>query len=166
MLVTPNHFDLPPRPMCLAMGELVTDISESPDSVSLYLITTMMSSNYLYIHHEFWHKCHYCRQCFSMMTSSSGNIFRVTGHLCGEFPGPGEFPTQRPVTRSFGVFCDLPLNKRLSKQLWGWWFEMPSRSLWRQCNGDVWHHNESCSPTAYSDLRLHHRKKCTVKPLI
>ena len=38
-----------------------------------------------------------------MMTSSNGNIFRVTGHLCGEFTGPGEFPAQRPVTRSFDV---------------------------------------------------------------
>ena len=26
----------------------------------------------------------------------------------------GEFPTQRPVTRSFDVFFDLRLNKRLS----------------------------------------------------
>ena len=51
-----------------------------------------------------------------MMTSSNGNIFRVTGHLCGEFTGPGEFPTQRPVTRSYDVFFDLRLNKRLSKQ--------------------------------------------------
>ena len=42
--------------------------------------------------------------------------FRVTGPLCGEFTGPGEFPTQRPVTRSFDVFFDLRLNKRLSKQ--------------------------------------------------
>ena len=47
------------------------------------------------------------------MTSSNGNIFRVTGHLCGEFTGPGEFPTQRLVTRSFDVFFDLRLNKRL-----------------------------------------------------
>ena len=69
-----------------------------------------------------------------MMMSSNGNIFRVTGPLCGEFTGPGEFPTQRPVTRSFDVFFDLRLNKRLSKQLWGWWFEIPSWSLWRQCN--------------------------------
>ena len=69
-----------------------------------------------------------------MMTSSNGNIFRVTGPLCGEFTGPGEFPTQRPVKRSFDVFFDLRLNKRLSKQPWGWWFETPSWSLWRQCN--------------------------------
>ena len=75
------------------------------------------------------------RRCHCMMTSSNGNLFRVTGHLCGEFTGPGEFPAQRPVTRSFDVFFDLDLNKRLSKQSWGWWFETPSWSLWRHCNG-------------------------------
>ena len=47
-----------------------------------------------------------------MMTSSNGIIFRVTGHLCGEFTGTGEFPAQRPVTRLFDVFFDLRLNKR------------------------------------------------------
>ena len=45
------------------------------------------------------------------------------------------FPRYRPVTRSFDVFFDLGLNKQLSKQPWGWWFEMPLWSLWRQCNG-------------------------------
>ena len=68
------------------------------------------------------------------MTSSNGNIFRVTGPLCGEFTGPGEFPTQRPVAQSFDVFFDLRLKKRLSKQPWGWWFETLSWSLWRHCN--------------------------------
>ena len=67
-----------------------------------------------------------------MMTSSNENIFRVTGPLCGEFTGPGEFPAQRPVTRGF----DLRLNKRLSKQSWGWWFETLSWPLWRHCNVD------------------------------
>ena len=47
---------------------------------------------------------------------------------------PGEFPTQRPVTRSFDVFFDQRLNKRLSKQSWGWWFEMLSCPLWRHSN--------------------------------
>ena len=52
--------------------------------------------------------------------------------LCaGNSPVNGEFPSQRPVTRSFGVFFDLRLNKRLS---WGWWFETPSCSLWRHFN--------------------------------
>ena len=55
--------------------------------------------------------------------------------LCaGNSPVSGEFPSQRPVTRSFDVFFDLRLNKQLSKQSWGWWFETPSRPLWRQCN--------------------------------
>ena len=55
--------------------------------------------------------------------------------LCvGNSPVTGEFPSQRPVTQSFGVLFDLSLNKRLGKQSWGWWPEMPSRSLWRHCN--------------------------------
>ena len=44
-------------------------------------------------------------------------------------------PTQRPVTRSFDVFFDLRLNKRLSKQSWGWWFETLLRSSW--CHRNV-----------------------------
>ena len=45
------------------------------------------------------------------------------------------FPSQRPVTRSFDVFYDLRLNKRLSKPPKRRWFETPLRSLWRYCNG-------------------------------
>ena len=71
------------------------------------------------------------------MTSSNGNIFRVTGLLCGEFSGLWWILRTKPVTRSFGVFFDLHLNKQLSKQWWGWWFETPSSSLWRQCNAFV-----------------------------
>ena len=52
----------------------------------------------------------------------------------GNSPVPGEFPAQRTVTRSFDAFFDLRLNKRLSKQSWGWWFETLSRSFWRHCN--------------------------------
>ena len=52
----------------------------------------------------------------------------------GNSPVPGEFPAQMPVKRSFDVFFDLRLNKRLSKQSWGWWFETLSRPLWRHCN--------------------------------
>ena len=60
-------------------------------------------------------------------------IFSALLALCvGNSPVTGEFPSQRPVTRSFDVFFDL--NKLLSKQSWGLWFETPSRSLWRHCN--------------------------------
>ena len=56
----------------------------------------------------------------------------------GNSPVPGEFPTQRPVTRSFDVYFDLRPNRRLSKQSRGWWFETASCPLWR-------HRNESNS---------------------
>ena len=84
----------------------------------------------------------------NMMTSSNGNISALLALCAGNSPVTVEFPAQRPVTRSFGVFFDLRLNKRLSKQdlrlnkrlskqSWGWWFETPSHSLWRHCNETV-----------------------------
>ena len=68
------------------------------------------------------------------MTSSNGNISALLAICAGKSPVPGEFPAQRPVTRSFHVFFDLRLNKPLSKQSRGWLFETISRPLWRHCN--------------------------------
>ena len=57
-------------------------------------------------------------------------IFSTLPVRCaGNSPVTAEFPSQGPVTRSFGVFFDLRLNKRLSKQSRQWWFETPSRLL-------------------------------------
>ena len=67
-----------------------------------------------------------------MMASSNENIF----HATGVSSVTGEFPSQRPVTRMFELFFDLRLNKRLSKQSKRRWFETPSWSLWRHCNGN------------------------------
>ena len=83
------------------------------------------------------------------MTSSNGNIFRVTGPLCMEFPA------QSPVTRSFDGFFYQCLNKRLSKQSWRCWFETPSRSLWRH-NDEIialWH-------SWYAPISLLHHDAC------
>ena len=55
----------------------------------------------------------------------------------GNSPVTGEFPAQRPVTRSFDVFFDLRLNRQLSKQWGRWWFETLPRSLWRHCNVSI-----------------------------
>ena len=66
-----------------------------------------------------------------MMTSSNGNNFRVTGHLCGEFTGLRWIPHTMASDAELWCFYDLRLNKQLSKQPWGWWFETPSRPLWR-----------------------------------
>ena len=81
-----------------------------------------------------------------LVTSGSGTwrswchqmeTFSALLAICvGNSPVPGEFLAQRSVTRSFDVFFDQRLDKQLSKQSWGLWFETQSRPLW--C-----HHNES-----------------------
>ena len=75
--------------------------------------------------------------------------------LCaGNSPATGEFPAQRPVTQSFGVFFDLRLNKRLSKQWWGWWFETPSHLLWRHSNVETEIVAGVCPPVALWTLNV------------
>ena len=63
-------------------------------------------------------------------------FFALLSIYAGNSPITGEFPAQRPVTRSFDVFFDMRLDERLSKQSRGWWFETPSCSSWRKSN--VW----------------------------
>ena len=75
----------------------------------------------------------------NMMTSSNGNIFRVTGPLCGEFTGH----RAKASDAKLWCFFYLRLNKWLSKQSWGWWFETPSHSLWRHRN-DIYHSHNNC----------------------
>ena len=73
--------------------------------------------------------------CHSPWWRHQMEIFSASLALCvGNSPVIGEFPAHRPVTRSFDVFFDLRLNKRLNKQSWGWWSETSSCPLWRHCN--------------------------------
>ena len=74
-------------------------------------------------HYEFFMRRHQMETFSALLALCAGNS-SVTG----------EFPAQRPVTRSFDIFFDLRLNKRFYKQSWGWRFETPSRSVWRHCN--------------------------------
>ena len=72
-----------------------------------------------------------------MMTSSNGNVFRVIGPLCGEFTGHRS-PVNSPHKgqwRGALMFSLICACKRLSKQPLAWWFETPSRPLWRHYNG-------------------------------
>ena len=68
------------------------------------------------------------------MTSSNRTFSSLLAVCARNSPLTGEFPSQRPVTRSFDVFFDLRLNKRLSKQSRFWWYETQSCLLWRHCN--------------------------------
>ena len=87
-----------------------------------------------------WPTCHYrCPRDHQLIDACNDDVIKWkhvprSWHFVREIQVTGEFPSQRPATRSFGVFLDLRLNKRLSKQSRRWWFETPSRSLWRQCN--------------------------------
>ena len=73
--------------------------------------------------------CTFSRWRHQMETSSA-----LLAICAGNSPVPGEFPPQKPVTRSFDIHFDLRPNKRLSKQSRCWWFETPSWSLWCHCH--------------------------------
>ena len=105
-------------------------------------LTVTQCHEVTYLDHKSW-------WCHEMET------FSALLALCpGNSPVTGEFPAQRPVTRSFDVFFNLHLNKRWSKQSWGWWFETPSCPLWCHCNEN--HKESSC-------WLLPHRSGCSVK---
>ena len=96
--------------------------------------------------------------------------FSVILVLCvGNSPVIGEFPSQRPVPRSFDVFFDLRLNTRLNKQSRGWWFETPSRPLWRHMvivmkkTPSVIDHRVSC-PQVWRH-RVHDANRNLLEPL-
>ena len=99
-----------------------------------YIITshTFLGAVYKYHSHTLMaiYLNHYCRTWWRYQMETFSALLAI---CAGNSPVSGEFPAQRPVTR-FDVFFDLRLNKRLSKHWWGWWFETPSWSLWRQCN--------------------------------
>ena len=82
---------------------------------------------------------------FHMMTLSNGNLSALLNLCAGKFPVNGEFPRQRSLTRSFDVFFDLRLNKRLSKQSGGWCFQTLARPLWHHCIDRIGYPIQCCS---------------------
>ena len=122
------------------LGKILFDfLYQSSGTVSLCGIYVMHS----YMERRSWYHNHTSRH---RPTSAGGDTGIFWGNswwrhqmetfsallpLCGgNSPFTVEFPTQRPVTRSFYTSFDLGLNKRLSKQSWRRWFETPSRLLW------------------------------------
>ena len=85
---------------------------------------------------QFWPCKHWCTIDIPWWRHQMETFSVLLAICAGNSPVTGEFPAQRPVTRSFDIFFDLRLNKRLSKKSWGWWLETLSCPLWRHCNGD------------------------------
>ena len=76
-----------------------------------------------------------CHPLYKIWWRHQMETFSALLAICaGNSPVTGEFPAQRPVTRSIDVFFDLHLNKRLNNQSWGWWFETLSRPWWHHHN--------------------------------
>ena len=71
-----------------------------------------------------------------MITSSNGNIFRITGPLYGEFTGHRWIPVTKASDAELWCLL-LRLNNGLSKQSRCWWFKTPSCSLWHYCNDRI-----------------------------
>ena len=86
--------------------------------------------------------CPCVRKGFPWWRHQMETFFASLAICAGNSPVSGEFPAQRPVTRSFDVFFELRLNERLSKQSWGWWSETPSCPLWRHSDASLIFHNQ------------------------
>ena len=104
---------------------------------SKYMPIGKQTSTAYFSHH--YHDCKmslYSWHPLSWWRHQMETLSALLAICAGNPPVPGEFPAQRPVTRSFDVFFDLCLNKR--------WFETLSRPLWRHCNVKSrpnWHHD-------------------------
>ena len=109
-----------------------------------YFLFTFISTTALGLRRcSLWHLIRLKDDCLPWWRHQMKTFSALLAIRAGNSPVPGEFPTQRPVTRSFDVFFDLRLNKWLSKQWWGWWFETLSRPLWRHRNA-VFFFQQTC----------------------
>ena len=92
--------------------------------VGLYITICQFQRNYVDIINNSWQVCSIWFQPWKIWWRHQMETVSPLLAICaGNSSVTDEFPAQRPVTRSFDVFFDLRLNKRLSKQSWGWWFE-------------------------------------------
>ena len=107
------------------------------DSVYLNVVLSLKKTNFFCNQYRKFSSVHVCTN--STTWRHPMETFSALLALCvGNSTVTSKFPSQRPVTWSFDVFFDLHLNKQLSEQSRRRWFEMQSRSFWRQCNDTKW----------------------------
>ena len=78
---------------------------------------SIISQTFMKIAIQFVGKCYYSTtwHTWTRWRHQTETLSALLVLCAGNSPVTGEFPSQRPVTRSFDVFFDLCLNKRLSK---------------------------------------------------
>ena len=118
----------------ISLGKISTHPT-TPPFITFTSIITICVSEFLSCSLSTIPYKHFMRYLYRlMMTSSNGNIFRVTGPLWGEFTGHRWILPTKASGAELWCFFDLRLNKRLSKQSIHRWFETPSRPLWPHCS--------------------------------
>ena len=91
------------------------------------------------IHGEYWSMCipvcdHTCVFVLHDDVIKWKHFPRYWPFVRGIHRSPVNSPHKGQWRGALMFYLICALNKQLSKQLWGWWFETPSRSLWRHCN--------------------------------
>ena len=89
-----------------------------------------VNSSYVYAERFYYHHCNYyyryyfCyfRYCYYMMTSSNGNIFRVTGPFCGEFTGHRWIPRTKASDAVLWCFLWSAPEPTVEQTMRRWWF--------------------------------------------
>ena len=118
------------------MASFKTADGSQPDVGSSRINHLMVSSHFMYISrfdfHLLWCQRKWCLFQIGIISISWWKHFPRYWPFFG-----GIHWSQRPVTRSFDVFFDLGLNKRLSKKARRRWFETPLRSSWRHLNVEL-----------------------------
>ena len=117
------------RPFCLAFNVLRPAGTQPPWTTTSLLTTSPSQLRHVVIIRTASGTRY---RSIYMMTWSNGNIFHVTGPLCREFTGHRWIPLTKASDVELLMFSFIwALNKGLSKQLRGRWFEKLSRPLWR-----------------------------------
>ena len=128
------------RPFCLGLNMLIITDFGSMRCLNPYIQSDNSSSSWCYLLYlyptlnKIYLILSYIRQCFSWWRHQMEPFSTLLALCAGNSPVTGEFPSQRPVTRSFRAFFDLCLKKPVEQTIATWWFEAQTRSLWCHCN--------------------------------
>ena len=93
-----------------------------------------------------WYSCSLQDRIYSrygMMTSSNGNIFRVTGPYCWEFTGRWWIPLTKASDAELWCFLWSVPEQTVEQKMRRCRFETPSRSLWRRYNCRISFHRDA-----------------------